>query len=80
MSSDTNENFEEILDRKLGVLVEHMNDQFGRVLDAVDDMQQQVQHIPKIQEDISELKAAVKDTNKDLQELDVRVDQLEASA
>jgi hypothetical protein len=58
--------FEEF-ERKLGVLVEHMNDQFERVLEAVDsktaaipEIQKKLEKLDHISDDVEMIKADVK--------------------
>lgn len=45
--SKQNDSVEKLVDRKLGTYIEHMNDQFERILEAV---QSGTQKIPKISE------------------------------
>lgn len=70
-----------------GVLLEDMEDKIDFLVDAMKGMQDHVKHIPVMREDISELKqdvkiikAAVKETNKDLSDLDNRVPILEKTS
>lgn len=67
-----------------GVLLEDVEDKVDFLVDAIKGMQENVKHIPKIREDISELKQDVKvikgvvrETNKDLQSLGKRATVLE---
>lgn len=47
-------------DITIGILVEHMNDQFDRVLEAIGEMKQQVDKLPSMESDIKDLKEDVK--------------------
>ena len=83
----TEDKITEILDHKLGIFIEHMNDQFTRVLEAVGDMQEKVDKIPQMQEDVGELKqdmkvvkAAVTDTSRQVNNHEHRITRLEAAA
>lgn len=84
-SNDNDDQSQDI--RHLTVLVETVVDQNQRVLEAVDQMRQDIQALPALKEDVHELKqdmkvvkAAVTATNQDIKRLDQRVTRLEAAA
>lgn len=71
---------------KLGVLYEDMQDDIKKVLEIVKAQQPALSMIPRMSEDIDELKsdtkavrAAITDTNQDIVELKSRVSILEAA-
>lgn len=71
-------------DHYAAVLLEDMNGKFDAIMEILIPMQEQVREIPKMKEDITEMKAdirtikiAVTDTNRDLHKLERRVDVLE---
>lgn len=73
--------------RHNSVLLELALDKVQLLAESVGAMQDDVKHIPKMREDIAELKgdtkiikAAVTDTSKDVHRLDRRMDTLEARA
>lgn len=75
------------LARLAALVSEQIISQFRTAFESIDEIKLQVSKIPAIQDDVAELKShmkavkqAVKDTNADLQELDRRVGELEASA
>ncbi len=68
----------------VAVLLEEVRDQYKTVLEAVGGMQKNVALIPEMREDISEmkqdikvLKAALTDTNHQVQDHEVRISRLE---
>ncbi len=48
------------IDRKIGVVIEHMNDQFERVLEAVQSMTETIKPLPKMGERIEKIEREVK--------------------
>lgn len=73
-------------DNFIGVLLEDIRDQNKAILEAVGDMQRHVAKIPKMEEDIKELKddikvikAAVTDQGRHVQDHERRIGKLEAA-
>ena len=48
------------IDRKIGVVIKHMNDQFERVLEAVQSMTETIKPLPKMGERIEKIEREVK--------------------
>lgn len=78
---------EDDLKRVADMVGEQLSHQLDTVMEAVVDMQGKVARLPQIQHDVAELKAdmkavkaAIRDTNRDLANLDSRVTQLEIAA
>jgi len=72
--------------RRLGVLYEGMRDDIKSIVEAVKTIQPMLAEIPGIKnevevmsDDVKAIKAAIKDTNRDLHLLETRVDRLEAA-
>lgn len=51
---------ESIVDRKIGVIIEHMNDQFERVIEAVQSVRDTTKVIPKMSERIESVEYEVR--------------------
>ena len=76
---------EAVLDRKIGLLIEHMNDQFEQVMESTTHIQQElseiktaVAEIPEIKQDIKTIKKALADTNYQIVDHETRIAQLES--
>ncbi len=78
---------DEALQRVAELVAEQVSSQLKTALESLDEIKFQVARIPSIYDDLTELKndmkavkQAIKETNKDLRELDARVTDLETAA
>lgn len=82
----TYQEVEDIFDRKVAVLIEHMDDQFERVAEAIDEVRQEVSQCAKksdleeVKSDIRIIKTAINATNQDIKKHGRRLTRLEKVA
>ncbi len=70
---------EEKISRHLGVFIEHMNDQFQRILEAIAAMEQKVQILPKHEQRLEVLEIKQRALEADARFYERRLAMLEAS-
>ncbi|HEY1835689.1 MAG TPA: hypothetical protein VGG13_02610 [Candidatus Saccharimonadales bacterium] len=75
------ESIEEIIDRELGVLIEHMDDQFAIVLEAVDMSTSKIpamgERLEKVEHDITSIKLTTMNNPHDLRLIKIRTEKLD---
>lgn len=75
------DDFEDVIDRKLGVLVENMNDQFHRVLEAVENHTSKIpkmsERIEKLESDMSSVRLDTMVTRDSMKIIKIRTEKLD---
>lgn len=75
------DDFEDVIDRKLGVLVENMNDQFQRVLEAVESHTSKIpkmsERIEKLESDMSSVRLDTMVTRDSMNIIKIRTEKLD---